>query len=225
MTGNVADHPVPAQQKLLTRRSFLLRSSLAASGGLALYSSEFARHELSVVTQNLSVANLPAAFQNFRIAQISDIHFDEYTEPYFVRRVVDRINALAPDLVLLTGDFISDMPLPRRFAENALHECAGILRNLACPQRFAVMGNHDMFLGMPAIREALATISIPLLFNEFVPIERGGQRLWLSGVADPVSDHPNLELAIPERPDGPVLLMCHAPDYADGFLAQPRVAA
>lgn len=222
MTGNVADHPVATQPSLLTRRSFLLRTSLAAAGSLALYSGEFARHELSVVTQELAVANLPGAFQNFRIAQISDLHFDEFTEPFFVRRVVEHVNSLAPDLVLLTGDYVSNSPLPRRFAEHAMHQCADVLRGLACPQRFAVLGNHDLILGVGIIRPILQSVSIPLLVNQYVAIERGGQRLWLSGLADPITGAPNLELAIPERPDGPVLLMCHAPDYADNVLARPH---
>jgi hypothetical protein len=222
MTGNVADRPVAQQQKLLTRRGFLIRSSLVAAGGLALYSGEFARHELSVVNRSLAVANLPGAFQNFRIAQISDIHFDEFTEPFFVRRVVERVNSLAPDLVLLTGDFVSNSPLPRRFAEQAMHRCADILRDLACPQRFAALGNHDAVLGAPTIRPILASISIPLLVNQHIPIERGGQRLWLGGVADPVSGVPDLDLAIPRQPDGPVLLMSHGPDYADVVVAHPR---
>ena len=222
MTGNVADQPGAQQQKQLTRRGFLIRSSLAAAGGLALYSGEFARHELSVVDRNLGIANLPGAFQGFRIAQISDIHFDEFTEPFFVRRVVERVNSLAPDLVLLTGDYISNSPMPPRFAEQAMHRCADILRDLACPQRFAVLGNHDNFIGESAIRPILASISIPLLVNQHIPIERGGQRLWLGGVADPVTGVPDLDLAIPRQPDGPVLLMCHAPDYVDGFLTHPR---
>jgi predicted MPP superfamily phosphohydrolase len=222
MSGNVADHRVAQQQKLLTRRGFLIRSSLVAAGGLALYSGEFARHELSVVNRSLAVANLPGAFQNFRIAQISDIHFDEFTEPFFVRRVVERVNSLAPDLVLLTGDYVSNSPLPRRFAEQAMHRCADILRDLSCPQRFAVLGNHDDILGVPTIRPILASISIPLLVNQHIPIERGGQRLWLGGLADPVTGAPDLDLAIPRQPDGPVLLMFHAPDYADDVLAHPR---
>ena len=222
MTGNFADQPGSQQHKLLTRRSFLIGSSLATAGALALYSSEFARHELSVVNRSLAISNLPGNFQNFRIAQISDIHFDEFTEPFFVRRVVEQVNSLAPDLVLITGDFVSNSPLPRRFAEYAMHQCAAILRELACPQRFAVLGNHDAFLGAPTILPILASISIPVLINRHIPIERGGQRLWLCGVADPVSSVPDLDLAIPRQPDDPVLLMCHAPDYVDGFLAHPR---
>jgi len=224
MTGNVADHPLPEQsahKTLLTRRNFLRGSALTAAG-LAIYSSEIARHEISILTPTISIRNLPGAFVNFRIVQISDIHFDEYTEAAFVRRVVAHVNSLQPDLVLLTGDFISDNPLPRSFARGALHRCAEVLHGIACPQRFAIMGNHENFLGDQFVRAVLASAGIPMLVNQHIPIERAGQRLWLCGVDDPVSRFPNLNLAIPERPDGPVLLMSHGPDYADQVVAHPR---
>jgi len=222
MAGNVAESPVATQRKVLSRRQFLVRSSLVAAGGLALYSSEFARHEISVVTQPLTVANLPDPFHNFRIVQISDIHFDEYTEPSFLRRVIAGVNRLAPDLVLLTGDFVSMGPLGATFAQGAMVRCVEILGAIACRQRFAVMGNHDSFLGAPLISSQLASVSIPLLVDEYVPIERDGRRLWLSGVNDPVTMIPDLDNAIPEQPDGPVLLMSHGPDFADDLLAHPR---
>jgi hypothetical protein len=221
MTGIVADPPLAEQKKLLTRRKFILGS---AAGGLALYAGEHARHEISVVSLDVALAKLPDAFRGYRIAQISDIHFDEYTEPSFVRRVVGEVNRLAPDLVLLTGDYISNSPLGHDFAHGAIFRCAEVLSKLTCPLRFAVMGNHDSILGAPNIREALVTAAIPLLFNQHVAIERNGQRLWVAGIADPLSNKPDLDLAVPASPDGPVLLMCHAPDYADNVLAHARGA-
>jgi len=223
MAVNIAERPLAEQKTLLTRRNFLLGSA-AAAGGLALYSGEIARHEISIVKFNLALAKLPEVFQGYRIAQISDIHYDEYTEPSFVRRVVGQVNRLAPDLVLLTGDYISNTPLGREFADQAMHRCAEELRELACPLRFAVMGNHDSILGAPTIRPILAAVGIPLLVNQHVAIERAGQRLWLCGIHDPVTHIPDLESAIPEKPDGTVLLMSHGPDYADEVLAHPRGA-
>jgi predicted MPP superfamily phosphohydrolase len=221
MTGNVADLPLTERKTRLSRRTFL-RGSAVAVAGMALYSGEIARHEVSVVTQTIAIDNLPSAFRDFRIAQISDIHFDEYTEPSFLHRVLAQVNALAPDLVLLTGDYISFLPLPRDFVLGAMHRCGEVLRDIACPLRFAVMGNHDMFLGVAIIQPILAGAGIPLLVDEHVPIERGGQRLWLAGVMDPVSQFPDLSRAVPANPDGPVLLMSHGPDYADEVLAHPR---
>jgi predicted MPP superfamily phosphohydrolase len=213
-SASEAHDPAPGEPAGLTRRHFLLGSA-AAAAGLAFYSCEVARHEVSIVAHTIAIANLTEAFQNYRVVQISDIHFDEYTEPAFLARIVDRVNALDPDLLLLTGDFISYGPLPLSFAHSALYQCAGLLRALTCPSRFAVLGNHDTAIGAPIIRDALLHASIPLLVNRYVSIERGTQRLWLSGVDDPASSHPDLHLAIPAKPDGPVLLMCHAPDYAD----------
>lgn len=221
MTGNLADHPAAKHMTRLTRRNFLLGSTVAA-GSLALYSSEFARHEISILTHTLPVDNLPDTFHNFRIAQISDIHFDEYTEPSFLRRVIAQVNSLSADLVLLTGDYISFTPLPIDFVLGAMHRCAEVLRGIACRQRFAIMGNHDSFLGAPTVQQILAAVGIPLLVNEHVPIERDGKRLWLCGMHDPVTHLPELDRAIPAKPDGPVLLMCHAPDYADDVVAHPR---
>ncbi len=192
------------------------------AGGLALYSGEIARHEISIVTRPVGIRNLPDAFHNFRIVQISDIHFDEFTEPFFLRRVIERVNALEPDLVLMTGDFISFTPMPRNYVVGAMHRCADVLQEIACPQRFASMGNHDSFLGAPTILPILAAVNIPLLVNQHIAIERGGERIWLAGVHDPVTHVPDLFATIPARPDGPVVLMSHGPDYADTVVAHPR---
>jgi len=221
MTGNVADQPLIEQKSRLTRRNFLRGSAITAAG-LALYSGEIARHELSVLTHPVAIRNLPDAFHNFRIIQISDIHFEGFTEPSFLRRVIAEVNSLHADLVLFTGDFISFTPMLRHFVLGSMHRCAEMMSEIKCQQRFAVMGNHDSFLGTPTILPILTAADIPLLVNQYVPIERAGQRLWLCGVHDPVTQVPDLDSAIPERPDGPVLLMCHGPDYADEVIAHRR---
>ncbi len=223
MTVKLADSPVAEHEskKLITRRNFLWGAGLTVAG-MAVYSGEIARHEISIITVTIPIRNLSPAFDGFRIAQISDIHYDEFTEPWFVRRVVDRINALSPDLVAFTGDYISFTPLPRNFAMHAMYRCADALSKVACPQRFAVMGNHDSVLGAPTIRPILADVKIPLLVNEHVPIERGGQRFWLAGIHDPVTHIPDLNAAIPSHPDAPVILLSHGPDYADTVAAHPR---
>ena len=220
MTGNVADQPLTETKHLLTRRNFL-RGSAVAAAGLALYSAEIARHEISILTHTIGINNLPDAFHGFRIAQISDIHFDEYTEPYFVRRVVDEINSLKPDLVALTGDFVSMGPLGKDFAYGAMFRCLGILRGIHAP-RFACMGNHDAIIGAPVLHPIFDSFDIPLMMNQHRPIERDGQRMWLCAVGEYLTEVAKLDLTIPAAPDGPVLLMCHSPDYADQVIAHPR---
>jgi predicted MPP superfamily phosphohydrolase len=216
MPGSTPPHP-----QRFTRRSFLLGTGVTAAG-LALYAGEFARHEIDIVERPIAINNLPSSFHGYRIVQLSDIHLDEYTEPFFLERIVHKVNALAPDLVLLTGDFITHGSLTFIAGSHALHRCAEILTTLTAPLRYAVLGNHDVAFNGSLVIEALTAHGTPVLVNQHRPVERNGDRLWLCGVDDPGASHPNLDLAIPAKPDGPVLLMAHAPDFADEVLAHPR---
>jgi predicted MPP superfamily phosphohydrolase len=211
----------PPQPSRFTRRSFLIGTGVTAAG-LALYSGEIARHELDIVERPIAINNLPTSFHGYRIVQLSDIHLDEYTEPFFLEHIVKRVNAIAPDLVLLTGDFITHGSLTFVAGGHALHRCAEIFTTLTAPLRYAVLGNHDVAFSAAMVTQALTTHGTPVLVNQYLPVERNGDRLWLCGVDDPGTGHPNLDLAIPPKPDGPVLLMAHAPDYADDVLAHPR---
>ena len=205
----------------ISRRNFLLGSGITAAG-MALYSGEIARHEIDIIQRPIAIRNLPAPFHGYRIVQISDIHLDEFTEPAFLQRVVKHVNALAPDLVLLTGDFVTLGAFTFVDVNHALHRCAEILTTLTCPLRYGVLGNHDVGVGSPQVIHALQSKGIPVLVNQHVPVERNGSRLWICGTDDPGTSHPNLDLAVPANPDGPVILMAHEPDYADTVLQHRR---
>ena len=207
----------------MNRRAFLTGSA-ALAAGLAVYSGEFARHEIDVTEKTISVRKLPGSFQGLRIAQLSDIHLDEYTEPFFLERIVKHVNALRPDVVLLTGDFVTRGSLTFVAANHAAQRCAEILRTLDCPERYAVLGNHDVTVGAALVIHALRSQGIPVLRNSYLSLDRGGDRLWLGGTADPGTDIPDLDRAIPAKPDSPMILMVHAPDYADTVLRHPRGA-
>jgi predicted MPP superfamily phosphohydrolase len=208
----------------ITRRQ-LFGAGLCAAAGLAIYSGEIARHRIDVTRRDVFLAGLPEAFEGFRIVQISDIHMDEFTEPFFVRDVVRRVNRLKPDAVLITGDFVTDEFAPASFAIGAAWQCAGLLDGLDCRARYAVLGNHDVMIGPERVSEALRAHGIAVLRNAHTPIERDGARIWLAGVDDPVQGAPLPEVAIPAAirnlPREPLILMCHAPDYADSLLRLP----
>src|SRR6202043_3384424 len=112
--------------------------------GLTVYAAEISRHELDLVHRDIHIARLPEAFHGFRIAQLSDIHLEEFTEDAFLKYAVHRINVLQPDMVVLTGDYVSAGPRPYSFAFQAAARCGEILRNLQCPLRYAILGNHDV---------------------------------------------------------------------------------
>lgn len=195
------------------RRQFLA-GSLAAAALVPLYADEIGRHELEVTERTFRLDGLPPSFDGFRIVQISDIHLEEYTEDFFLRKVIARVNALRADMVLITGDFVSRGPLPVEVAFEAAAHCGALLSGLTCPQRFGVLGNHDMVVGGRVVRDHMENNGIPLLQNEFIRIERGGEHFFLSGLDDVAAGVPNLSLAVPEKPDAPVVMMMHEPDYA-----------
>jgi len=218
MSGSFRDQP-----SRFSRRNFLIGSGVAAAG-LAFYSGEIARHNLETVNIPLRITNLPDSFRDYRIAQISDIHLDEFTEPFFLEHIVHTINGLAPDLVLITGDFVTRGSLNFIVDGHPIHRSAEILSALTCPLRYGVLGNHDVAVSSPLVVEALTTRGIPVLVNQYVPIERKSDRLWLCGADDPATSHPDLNLSIPAKPDGPVILMAHEPDYVETVLQHPRGA-
>jgi len=219
---------LPSSTQFFTRRRFLT-AGLCGAAGLVLYSGEIERHWIEVTQWDINLRALPAAFDGMRIAQISDIHMDEFTEPFFLHQVIDRVNQLKPDAVFLTGDFVTAnfVPTPRsmRFSRGAAWQCANILTGLECRLLYAVLGNHDFGVGASQVSAALEANGITVLRNACLPIERVGGRIWLAGIDDPLTGHPDLESAIPEpirnQPDEPIVLLCHAPDYADRLLAYP----
>lgn len=206
--------PTLTPQHRLTRRSFLTLSA-ASLGGLALYAGEVSRHELSVEQHTIHLTRLPDAFRGMRIVQISDFHFDEYTEAFFLRDMVRQVNRLQPDLVVLTGDFISYAPLPHSFARRRAPECAAILSEIQCPLRYAIEGNHDCIVGVRYVAEPLKEHGIPLLLNQAVPLERDGQRLWLAGLGSACCSNAHPRVAIPKAATAgteAVIVLAHEPD-------------
>jgi predicted MPP superfamily phosphohydrolase len=209
---------------LFTRRGFF-KAGVGGAAGLALYSTAIARHWIDVSEHDVHLQGLPASFDGFRIAQMSDIHMDEFTEPFFLRHAIERINRMQPDLVLLTGDYVSFEITSKDFAVGSAWQCANILTRLKCSQTYSVLGNHDVSVDAAAVTAALTANGIPVLNNACVPIQRGGGRVWLAGVDDPVEGDPDPEKAIPssirDLPNEPIILMCHAPDYVDDLLRHP----
>lgn len=209
----------------ITRRKFL-NGSLIAAAGLAVYAGEIERHFIEVTLHDVGIAGLPAAFEGVRIAQLSDIHMDEFSEPMFVEHAVKLVNELEPDYVFLTGDYVTHGLASRSFEIGSAWQCANILRKLNCRQRYAVLGNHDLYVSQEEVTAALLDNEIQMLVNACFPLERQGGRIWLAGVIDPCDGRPNIRTAIPKQIHGiahePIVLLCHAPDWVDNMLKKPE---
>ncbi len=197
-----------------TRRAFL-SAGAAAAAGLALYAGEVSRHELVIERRTIRIPGLAEAFAGLRIGQISDIHFMEFTEPFFVEHAVRELNRIRPDIVLLTGDFVSMAPVEKSRSQDYAPIVAELLGKIECPHRYGVLGNHDWMVNGSAVVASLAAVGIPILHNAYLPFERDGARFWIAGIMDALSWESDLNKTVPPtagRDKEPVVLMAHEPD-------------
>lgn len=106
--------------------------------GVMFWASFVNRYNLQVNNVEIDVANLPEAFNGYRIAQLSDLHLGTFgTDTVFVDKIVDRVNALNPDMIVFTGDIVN-----QRASE--VDPFISVLRRLdARDGVFSILGNHD----------------------------------------------------------------------------------
>ena len=207
----------------LSRRKFLYTSAVAAAGVAVTGAWGFSESNHPQVTRlEIPLSRLPRAFDGFTIAQLSDFHYEHHFSVTPIRKAVEMVNALHPDLIALTGDFVTVPVLealtgnPRRFAETA-EPCAKLLQDLRAPMgRFAVLGNHDGSSDPSRVARALRDHGMPVLINRAVPLVRGRDRIWLAGIDDVLEGRPDVALALENIPSGELtILLAHEPDFAD----------
>jgi len=204
----------------LSRRKFLLAAGLVSASALAFGEEGLVREpsHVELVRVVMPLARLPKEFDGFTIAQLSDFHYDEFSVTP-IQKAIRIVNSLEPDLVVLTGDFVTTSMFvtgPEPEAAKAAEPCARLLHDLRSHLgSFAVLGNHDVAADAHFIAEALEGQGISVLRNRSQVIERKQARLWLCGL-DTVDRHPQLDQALREVPShGCVVLCIHEPDFAD----------
>jgi len=206
----------------LNRRKFLYTAALAAGGMTLLGGDGFAEsNDVRVVQMDIALRRLPGSFDGFTIAQLSDFHYELFTSKP-ISRAVAMVNRLAPDLIALTGDFVT-APLfekpdtMRKAAWRAAVPCADILSKLAAPEGvYAVLGNHDVLSDSGRITHILAERHIAVLRNRAVVLRRGEEKIWLVGIDDAYLGRPDLGTALRDVPaNDTTILLAHEPDYAD----------
>jgi len=196
---------------------FKLSASVALTA-IAVDASVLEPNSPKLVELTLPIKRLPAAWDGFRIAQLSDFHYDEDFSVVPLRKAVEVINTLKPDLIVLTGDFVSAPFLVsrRKKAADLIDPCAQLFTKLkARLGLYACLGNHDASTDPDRIFHTLQSHNITVLRNHSVPIEKEGKRLWLGGVDDVIEGSPDLDITLQKIPtDEAVVLLAHEPDYA-----------
>jgi hypothetical protein len=191
----------------------VLLAALAAGVALAVWAFFVEPGRLVVNRAEVRLAGLPPALRGLKVAAISDIHAGS---PHIglekLRLLVEESNRLQPDLVVLLGDFVIQDVVGGEFIEP--EATAESLRGLRAPLGvFAVLGNHDWWLDGGRVTRALAGAGINVLENDAARVERGGQGLWVAGLADLWTRQPDAAKALAAvNDDAPVLLLTHNPD-------------
>jgi len=206
----------------LTRRDFLkisglsLATCLVGSAGVLAIANEAYQPVVRHVT--ISIRNLHPALEVYRIVQISDFHLYPYTTSGLVRKAVEMANNLKPDLTVLTGDYVWRIV-------DAAYDLAAILSGLDAKHgMYSVLGNHDYWTNAAVVTDAFQQQRLPMLVNKGVPIQVGNAKLFLAGLDDGWSGHPDLDAVLADAPpEAPVVLLYHEPDLADQVSLDGRI--
>ncbi|MBF2000317.1 MAG: metallophosphoesterase [Synechococcales cyanobacterium M58_A2018_015] len=165
---------------------------------------------LSVEQLTIDVVGLPAEFNHTKLVQLSDLHFDGLRlSEEMLREAIAVSNQVNPDLVALTGDYVTDDPTPM----------ADLAQRLATLQSrlgtYAVLGNHDIYpAGAKAkVTDALEAVGIQVLWNQIAyPL---GAALPIVGLADLWSREFNPQLVMSQLDEAtPRIVLSHNPDSA-----------
>ena len=159
----------------------------------------------------LPVSGLPKELEGYTILHLSDFHIGTWITRLRLAELVDRANKLQPDLIAITGDYVADAN------SRSLSAIESELSRLQAEDGvFGVMGNHDHWAGVEAVRRALNATGIQDVGNDsrYLCSQKG--RINVAGI-DAFYDggdrlYPVLESL---RPADFNLILCHEPDYAD----------
>ena len=180
------DRPARRRPRQESRSLKLIKSSLAEMARVALAEPFM----LSIERQEIFLRRLPKALNGLRIVHLSDLHYGPLTSSDHLRRAAKVANDLRPDLIFLTGDYISQ---DRIYAA----PCAEVVGKLRARYGvYAILGNHDHWTDAKLIVDLFRAERIRMLINEGMRIDINGASFWLAGVDDTMVGLEDLTLAL-----------------------------
>jgi uncharacterized protein len=222
--GGTISHAAPASDCNGQRRDFLKMMAAGVAVPVALpslYGMYVGSSQMKVDDVAPEFQDLPAGLDGFTIIQISDLHVGPFMDTATLQATVRRINAMAPDLVVITGDIIN-------WGSSCIDEAAEGISGLQAEQGvYAVLGNHDFYCNTESLCGKLEKKGVQMLRNSWREIRpEGGGLLQLVGIDDPQGQlrrdmHlPNLKKALQQAPGtGFRILLSHRPTVFDAAAA------
>ncbi|SEH05729.1 metallophosphoesterase [Candidatus Venteria ishoeyi] len=158
-------------------------------------------------TVGVKIKDFPIS--GFNLVQLSDVHVGRTIKQDFVRDLVQRVNALQPDLVVITGD-LTDLPVTR------IQQDLKPLQDIQADTYF-VLGNHEYFHDPEATLEYLQTLGIQVLNNRHVSLQTRKGAFNLVGFNDVIGQRmerlaPDIDKAYQQLDTTlPTLVLAHQP--------------
>ena len=174
--------------------------------------------DFEIVSVSIPVQELTLAFDGFRIVHLSDLHLGQWMSPERLEGVIGLVNERSPDIIAITGDFVS-------FAVDEV--AADLVKSLSQLRpkidTFAVLGNHDHWMGAEKVRRILRESNIIDLSNDVHTLHRSEAVLHFAGVDDVMVQEDDLDRVLKKLPSsGPAVLLVHEPDFANVAAATGR---
>lgn len=195
-------------------KKFRIRNKLQLA--MSRYVQKMGMHKFNpgsfdIIPVDVNIPDLDPVFDDFRLVHITDIHLGQWISIERLRGVMELVNGQDPDVVAITGDFVSyaiDHLL------DDLTSCLSVLRpNYAS---IAVLGNHDHWLGADKIRKSLRESGIIDISNNVYTLKNKGAWLHFAGVDSVMLNKNRLDIVMDKLPEsGPAILLAHEPDFAD----------
>lgn len=191
---------------------------------ILLYSITYNRSNYKIEQTRICFPQLPSAFNNLKIVQLTDLHLGSYSSHYTgIAKLVDKVNRLHPDLILFTGDMVNN------FASEMIPWIPELSRLQAKYGKFAVTGNHDYgdYSQWPSAKAKqqnmdqfyrnLKAMGFRILNNQNIPLTKNNDTLYIAGVANwgkpPFPQYGNITQALNDTKNHFVILLSHDPSY------------
>lgn len=171
-------------------------------------------NRLVVRHETIQIDQWPRELNDFRIAVLSDIHAGgAFIDERKLRTIVERTNALQPEMIVILGDYISGdgRRNPLKMTPEVF---APLLKELRAPLGvYSVLGNHDWWYNGRLVREALEQNGIKVLDDEVLKVDARGTSFWLVGLADLWTRPQRIGQTMAQVPENrAVIALTHNPD-------------
>jgi uncharacterized protein len=199
------------------RRSFIKKLTALSFGGcsvVAAYGMKEASSPAEELRFEFSWPGLKKSANPLRLIHITDLHYGWFFGREALRGLVKKLNTIEGDALLITGDVFH---APFAAVESAIDILSGLIKRKY--GAFAVLGNHDYFVGAKRVKYCLSQSSITHLSDDFVIFNHEGSEICLAGLDDVLQTWSfeqdgqivdDLAQRIPASSDLKILL-CHRP--------------